>query len=154
MFDNFTDVDRQTELNDDDGSLTGLSHPKRYVHTISVNLDPFFSAPVETVECVSGPFIDDTVTPVLPPGTAKTSPYDYVTTAIYPKCMASMPGDDQCNKLIQDSDPPKVDPKTIWNYRMLDRDLLWRPAIQAGFDSTRRRTDLLCRLRYRHPVSD
>ena len=70
MFDNFTDVDRQTELNDDDGSLTGL------VDTISVNLDPFFSAPVETVECESGPFVDDTVTPVLPPGTAKTSPYD------------------------------------------------------------------------------
>ena len=109
MFDNFTDVDRQTELNDDDGSLTGL------VDTISVNLDPFFSAPVETVECESGPFIDDTVTPVLPPGTAKTSPYDYVTTAIYPKCMASMPGTDQCNKLIKNSDPPMVDPKTIWN---------------------------------------
>ena len=109
MFDNFTDVDRQTELNDDDGSLTGL------VDTISVNLDPFFSAPVETVECESGPFIDDTVTPVLPPGTAKTSPYDYVTTAIYPKCMAAMPGQDQCNKLIKNSDPPMVDPKTIWN---------------------------------------
>lgn len=65
----FTDVDRQTVLNDDDGSLTGL------VETISVNEDPFFNAPVETPECRSG-F----------PATAKTSPYDYVTTVIYPEC--------------------------------------------------------------------
>ena len=108
MFDNFTDVDRQTELNDDDGSLTGL------VNTISVNLDPFFTAPVETVECESGPFIDEALMPPLPPGTAKTSPYDYVTTAMYPKCMASMPGSDTCNNLTNDK-PPKIDPKTIWN---------------------------------------
>jgi len=91
MFDNFTDVDRQTELNDDDGSLTGLAQ------TISVNLDSFFTAPVESVECESGPFIDESVTPVLPPGTAKTSPYDYVTTAIYPKCLAMDTGGEECN---------------------------------------------------------
>ena len=41
MFDNFSDVDRQTELNDDNGSLTGL------VKTISVNQDSFFDAPVQ-----------------------------------------------------------------------------------------------------------
>ena len=108
MFDNFTDVDRQTELNDDDGSLTGL------VQTISINLDPFFTSPVETVECESGPFIDTSTTPVLPPGTAKSSPYDYVTTAIYPKCMARVPGTDQCNKLTEGPNPV-VDPNTIWN---------------------------------------
>src|SRR5260370_26770445 len=38
-FANFTDVDRQTELNDDDGSMTGL------LNTVSVNEDPFFNAP-------------------------------------------------------------------------------------------------------------
>lgn len=65
----FTDVDRQTVLNDDDGSLTGLAE------TISVNEDPFFNAPVETFECRSGS-----------PSTAKTSPYDYVSTVIYPEC--------------------------------------------------------------------
>ena len=65
----FTDVDRQTVLNDDDGSLTGL------VETISVNEDPFFNAPVEAVECRSGLR-----------STAKTSPYDYVTTVMYPRC--------------------------------------------------------------------
>jgi len=67
LFTGFTDVDRQTVLNDDDGSLTGL------VNTVSVNKDPFFAAPVETSECAS----EDTV---------KTSPYDYVTTVVYPGC--------------------------------------------------------------------
>jgi hypothetical protein len=76
IFDNFTDIDRQTELNDDDGTLTGL------VNTISVNQDSFFDAPVETAECASD------ITAEVPPGTAKTSPYDYVTTAIYPACGA------------------------------------------------------------------
>lgn len=69
MFDNFSSIDRQTVLNDDDGSLTGL------VKTISVNEDSFFNAPVETIECES----DET---------AKTSPYDYVTTVVYPDCAA------------------------------------------------------------------
>jgi hypothetical protein len=67
LFTGFTDIDRQTELSDDDGSLTG------YVNTISVNLDPFFNAPVEATECASDV-------------TAKTSPYDYVTTVVYPHC--------------------------------------------------------------------
>ncbi|MEZ5589935.1 MAG: hypothetical protein R3F53_04220 [Gammaproteobacteria bacterium] len=66
-FNDYTSVDRQTVLNDDDGSLTGL------VNTLSVNEDPFFNAPVEVVECLSD-------------GTAKTSPYHYLTTAIYPDC--------------------------------------------------------------------
>ncbi len=67
MFDNFTAIDRQTILNDDDGSLTGLST------TVSVNGDVFFNAPVETVECRSD-------------ATAKTSPYEHVTTVVYPGC--------------------------------------------------------------------
>lgn len=71
MFNNFTDIDRQTELNDDDGSLTGL------VKTISVNEDQFFNAPVEDYECKSD------VLGAVPPATAKTSPYDYVTTVMY-----------------------------------------------------------------------
>ncbi|MGB7292058.1 MAG: pentapeptide repeat-containing protein [Thermodesulfobacteriota bacterium] len=70
MFDNFTAIDRQTILNDDDGSLTGLST------TVSVNEDVFFNAPVETVECRSD-------------GTAKTSPYEHVTTVVYPGCASN-----------------------------------------------------------------
>ena len=69
----FTDIDRQTELNDDDGSLTGL------VNTVSVNEDAFFQAPTQDVECKS-----DVVANTA--GTAITSPYDYVTTVVYPDC--------------------------------------------------------------------
>ena len=88
QFDGFTDIDRQTELNDDDGSLTGL------VNTISVNKDQFFAAPVEDVECASD------IASNLPPacdkssetcGTAKTSPYGYVTTVVYPDCGPNCP---------------------------------------------------------------
>lgn len=83
MFNNFSDVDRQTELNDDDGSLTGL------VDTISVNQDSFFDAPYSTTECKSdisdGVPTDPTKTAA---GTANTSPYDYVSTVIFPSCAA------------------------------------------------------------------
>lgn len=88
LFNGFTDIDRQTELNDDDGSLTGL------INTISVNKDPFFNAPVEDLECASD------VPSNMPPncdktsdtcGTAKTSPYDFVTTVVYPDCGHNCP---------------------------------------------------------------
>jgi cell migration-inducing and hyaluronan-binding protein len=82
--DRLSGIDRQTELNDDDGSLTGLRQ------TISGNEDSFFNAPTETAECWSniGPN-NDPVKACQPPDaskpavTAKTSPYDYVTTVIY-----------------------------------------------------------------------
>jgi len=67
LFDGYTDVDRQTELSDDDGSLTGRQK------SISVNNDSFFTAPVEETECESD-------------NTAKTSPYEYVTSVVYPSC--------------------------------------------------------------------
>ncbi len=103
-FGDFTDIDRQTELNDDDGSLTGL------VNTISVNEDSFFTAPLQTAECASnqgiGAVPDNTELAGLeltdnqleatatatpsptssPSPTARTSPYDYVTTVVYPSC--------------------------------------------------------------------
>ena len=97
LFGSFTDIDRQTELNDDDGSLTGLTNVEG-TGTISVNPVEFFSAPVETAECLSNleitpqaacPTTDKppmnlprTSTPL----TAKTSPYDYVTTVVFPSC--------------------------------------------------------------------
>jgi hypothetical protein len=80
----YTGIDRQTELTDDDGTLTGLNQ------TISVNEDNFFNAPSETVECAS----DVTANPA---GTAKTSPYDYVTLAVYPDCATkALPPDRTC----------------------------------------------------------
>ncbi len=88
LFKGFTDVDRQTVLNDDDGSLTGLiANPDGAKgaerETISVNFDGYFDAPIEAVECgsdVANPPAD------FPAGTAKTSPYEYLTTVVYPAC--------------------------------------------------------------------
>lgn len=95
FFTGFTDVDRQTELNDDDGTLTGLVGPTTQTGlqgSVSVNQDEFFNAPLQTPECLS----DVSVTPansVSDPktfaGTAVTSPYDYVTTVVFPGCAAS-----------------------------------------------------------------
>ena len=106
MFNNFTDIDRQTVLNDGvpdttsttgmnvpggDGALTGLvgtqESPTKTTgrETISVNEDAFFNAPVERVECASDkhPTSNDGKGA---PGTAKTSPYEYVTTGMIAKC--------------------------------------------------------------------
>jgi hypothetical protein len=97
-FNDFTSIDRQTELNDDDGTLTGLSNniqatlvpPNPLKQTISVNEDDYFTAPVETPECASN--IGKNVEPAsackspskaAPTVTAKTSPYDYVSTVIF-----------------------------------------------------------------------
>jgi hypothetical protein len=79
-FTQFTDVDRQTELSDDDGSITGLvsGTPPANEPSISVTKDVFYNAPLVTDECASE----------VPGGkaTVDTSPYQYVTTAIYPQC--------------------------------------------------------------------
>jgi hypothetical protein len=98
-FGNFTDVDRQTELTDLDGSLTGLLSKTSAGNepTISVNNDPlsdpksplydsatssnFFNAPVITPECESS-VAEATAT-------VNTSPYEYATTAIFPACIAN-----------------------------------------------------------------
>jgi len=71
-FSSFSSVDRQTVVNDDDGSQTGLLS-NDFMETISVNLDTFFNAPIEATQCRSF-------------ASAKTSPYEYVSTVIYPKC--------------------------------------------------------------------
>jgi hypothetical protein len=93
IFNNWTSIDRQTELTDDDGSLTGLSNnalPKGTPRqTVSVNEDTFFNAPTETAEC--GSAIDANARPDsacksdtgLPPVTAKTSPHEYVSTVVF-----------------------------------------------------------------------
>ena len=85
----FTDIDRQTELTDNDGTLTGLTSNDMTATppaapTISVNNDPFFNAPVTTDECASGqpPPVTDSGTG----GTAFTSPYQYLTTALVAQC--------------------------------------------------------------------
>ena len=88
MWTGFTDVDRQTELNDDDGSLTGV------VNTISVNSNIFFQAPAQDFECKSDFTPPNTTTRA----TAKVSPYDYVTTVLYPDgCAKGVPTDPYCS---------------------------------------------------------
>jgi hypothetical protein len=83
-FTQFTDVDRQTELSDDDGAITGLvsGTPPNNEPSISITKDPFYNAPLVTPECASAP-------PKPSPGaepTVDTSAYQYVTTAIFPTC--------------------------------------------------------------------
>ncbi|MGH2668327.1 MAG: hypothetical protein ACRDH5_04260, partial [bacterium] len=68
IFTGFAGNDRQTVLNDDDGTLTG------YTASTVINLDPFFAAPVQAVECASE-------------SSSRTSPYHHVTTVLYPKCV-------------------------------------------------------------------
>ncbi len=108
-FAGFTDIDRETVLNDDDGSLTGLTSvdaaptaapistgrplvaPLTTSETISVNQETFFNAPKETTECASDVAANATADPKKPPSTAKTSPYEYLTTVVYPQCGTTAP---------------------------------------------------------------
>ena len=160
MWNGFTDVDRQTELTDDDGSLTG------FVNTISVNNDPFFTAPVETSECKSGTTYDtfqkDPTKPIAD-FSAKTSPYDYVTTVIYPDCAAGKSGGDALISCEGESrKPPPENPPpapTRWSqtctnekcygvplYRRLttepERDAGARPMMRMMGQSTFQRSNL------------
>ncbi len=87
IFEPFNDIDRQTVLNDIDGSLTGLladTMPKAR-ETLSINEDPFFRVPTFTQECSSDRH-EDSKNQKGPPATAITSPYEYVTTAIIADC--------------------------------------------------------------------
>ena len=85
----WTDIDRQTELTDDDGSLTGLvSKQQEYNNAqevVVVNFDNFFNAPYQDVECGS----DINTPPLSTSGTAMSSPYEYVNTVEYPGCAAN-----------------------------------------------------------------
>ena len=97
MFDGWSGIDRQTELSDDDGSLTGLVSSEPQKDTVSVNEDNYFGAQVETSECNSNLRVSPSLAcrpgpppppppPPSAPSTARTSPYDYVATAIAPQC--------------------------------------------------------------------
>jgi hypothetical protein len=86
LFDGFAGNDRQTVLNDDDGSMTG------YKNTTVINKDDFFAAPVDATQCRSD-------------NTSRTSPFEYVTTVLYPACVI----DGSCARPPTDG-PPK-DPR-------------------------------------------
>ncbi len=75
MFNSFTDVDRQTELNDDDGSLSGIKGIGAN-GSIALNNDTFYHLPKITFECASEQ-------------SCLQAPYDHVTVSIFPKCLSS-----------------------------------------------------------------
>lgn len=83
----FNNIDRQTVLNDDDGTLTGLvgSQGGSRYETISISEDAYFNAPLTTPECLSDVVVTPYVKPE-PPSTARTSPYQWITTAIIADC--------------------------------------------------------------------
>lgn len=114
MFTGYTDIDRQTELNDDDGSLTGFRD------TISVNQDDFFDAPIETAQCLSNLGVTPGVACSGAPPTrasAKTSPYDYVTTVVYPGCALAGNGlgDAACGSSVVETCTDSVVPDPLPN---------------------------------------
>lgn len=74
FFNDFTDVDRQTELNDDDGSLSGIKGAGTN-GSISLNNDTYFQLPKITYQCASEQ-------------SCFQAPYDHVTANIFPKCLA------------------------------------------------------------------
>lgn len=84
---NFNNIDRQTVLNDDDGTLTGLlgAQGGTKYPSISINEDDFFNAPVTTPECLSDVGVIPNANPT-PFATATTSPYEWLTTAIVADC--------------------------------------------------------------------
>ena len=82
LFNSFSSIDRQTVLNDDDGTLTGYTVDEKvtgYKGTTVINLDDFFRAPVEAIECQSD-------------NTSVTSPYQYFTSVVYPRCLTAEGG--------------------------------------------------------------
>ena len=123
MFTGFTDVDRQTELSDDDGSLTG------FVNTVSVNQDPFFQGPVAAPQCASD------VPANMPPGTATTSPYEYVTTAIIPQCGFN------CGDWSQDCTGPNCAGVPLYRQYLLPSESV-APTIRMSGQATAQRSSL------------
>jgi hypothetical protein len=83
----FNNIDRQTVLNDDDGTLTGLlgAQGGTKYESISINEDDFFEAPLTTPECLSDVGVIPKANPT-PFATATTSPYEWLTTAIVADC--------------------------------------------------------------------
>ena len=117
LFQGFTDIDRETVLNDDDGTLTGLTSKGAWVETISVNKEPFFDAPIETPECASDLPLNAATDAKCAPNTAKTSPYEYVTTSIYPECALDVPDSDaplrKCEPYVWGSNCTTSDPSQV-----------------------------------------
>ena len=139
-FSNYTDIDRQTVLNDEDGSLTG------FADTVSVNddfsaidtvngksvlnkpLGGFFGAPIQAEECGSSTGVSPdnacaTQVPQTPPST-RTSPYEYVTTVVYPECAKQGTGKDACGSMTGEpvtTNPVPENPRELVPRRIINQ---------------------------------
>jgi hypothetical protein len=145
----FTHIDRQTVLNDDDGTLTGLVGHAMGANqpAISINEDAYFDAPLTTPECRS----NLNVSPLNPAlgvvPTATTSPYEWLTSAILADC-----ANQQC---INPQDPlvtirwglpcsnPTCRGVPLFREYLTDQeDPAFRPQIRMGGQSTGQRSTL------------
>ncbi len=85
----WTDIDRQTEINDDDGSLSGIVSSDKTVFegSISVNNDEFFKTPKQVFECLSQE-------------SCLQVPNDHLNIAVIPTCADGtvMPCKVKCNE--------------------------------------------------------
>ena len=116
LFTGFAGNDRQTVLNDDDGTLTG------YKDTTVINMDDFFAAPVDAIQCRSD-------------NTSRTSPYEYVTTVLYPACVI----DGTCARPPIRRSPPRIRAgMTATGTGLYQRELLRHSAVAAGPYAARR----------------
>ncbi|MEI9979394.1 MAG: hypothetical protein WDN23_10405 [Edaphobacter sp.] len=98
----FTDIDRQTELTDNDGSLTGLTSNNTLNDpstgpAISITKGSYFNTPLNPDECASGQLPPAKPTDTGAGATVTSSPYEYVTTALIPPCAANGSCDPPCD---------------------------------------------------------
>lgn len=93
IFDSFTDVDRQTEINDIDGSTSGIKGIGE-TGSISLNNDTFYHVPKMTYQCASEQSCFQT-------------PYDHVTVNVFPKCLSKGgdPNAKDCSWVTSCGDP-------------------------------------------------
>jgi hypothetical protein len=113
----FTDIDREVELSDDDGTLNGLTTDAK-TETISLNPIEFFDGPLQTAQCLSN--LGVTASKACPadgkdgplpatdtPASANVTPYDYVTTVVFPACaVGSNKNDGACLAAVGDTPDP------------------------------------------------
>ncbi len=139
-------IDRQTELTDDDGSLTGLVSKQTGSNqeVISVNIERFFRAPYEDTECGSNLNTPPLTSPLTkdPAGTALSSPYQYVTTVVYPDCATN---GKSCGTVCVDKcGTPQAVNVSRWALDCTNQTCygvpLWRQ-FQTGYDQTEEAAD-------------
>lgn len=131
LFSSFSSIDRQTVLNDDDGTLTGYAVDENltgYRGTTVINLDEFFRAPVEAVECQSD-------------NTSFTSPYQYFTTVLYPRCL-TVEGGQRCEDWARTCTNPGCSGVVLYRQDLMPSQGTIAPSIRMMGQDTGQRSTL------------